>query len=134
VVDTLYPPGRKFPSGIELKVPEKIDRALYFSPPATREQLRLALDLVEYGGVLIGYLGRFSRLPFSRREKGFRSLLEHPFHLFRQVGSALKQVVQFFYFTEPAVWPLIGYEGPFVSPKPPEKWNYYEEEKEKEFP
>lgn len=125
--DTLYPGTPSLPPAVSLKLSLRIDEALYFAPEKTREQFRLALRVLEYGGVLIGYWGRFSQLPLERRKKALKQLLGHPIGLFRTVGVALKQVVQLYYYTHPATWKSIGYEGPFLPEKPRESSQYYQE-------
>lgn len=118
VCDTLYPGTTLLPSALSLKLPRRVDEALYFAPPRTREQFALALKVLEYGGIFIGFWGRFSSLSLERRRKAFLKLLHHPLGIFRTVGVALKQVVQLYYYTHPATWKAISYEGPFMPEKP----------------
>lgn len=125
--ETFFPGDPLRPSALAIHLPRRMDSALYFAPLRTREQFSLALNVVEYGGIFIGYIGRFSGLPLERRKKAFQKLLQHPFGIFRTVGVAIKQVIQLYYYTHPSTWKAIHYEGPFMKEKPLESLEYYQE-------
>lgn len=128
LVAALYP-GEEggLPPGVDLGVPQRVDQELYFAAPHVRDQVDLALDVLEYGGPLLGWWGRFSRLPLARRRSGFTGLFQHPLGLVRQLAAATSQLVQVFYYAQPETWAAIGYPGPFLDRKPPLSEAYYAE-------
>lgn len=120
LVEALYPGGEDMPAGLAVGVPQRIDRELYFMAPATRAQLEQALDILEYGGILAGWFGRFSRLDLERRLAAVTAMLDHRWIVYRQVATALTQLVKGMYYAAPESWAAIGYDGPWMPANVPE--------------
>lgn len=120
LVDAMYPERPDFPAGLALGVPQRIDRELHFMARHTREQIELALDLLEYGGIFAGWFGRFSRLSPERKLIAVDAMFDHRWITYRQVATALTQLVKGMYFADPGSWKGIGYDGPFMPPLVPE--------------
>lgn len=121
----LFPGNGSAPAALSLQVPQKIDREVYFGGALFRSQVEQCLDVLEYGGVLAGWWGRFSRLAVERRIDAFNSLLAHRWLPMRQVGMAVSQLVKAFYYADERAWPAIGYDGPWLPAKEPESSLHY---------
>lgn len=121
VVDTLAPGDAELPGGVELGVHQRIDEQLFALDEATRRELAGALEVIEHVPPLLGYPGRFTRLPRDARADVMRKLLASRRDLFVQVAAAYKQLVQILYYSDARVYSKIGYDGPWVKEeKPPE--------------
>lgn len=114
LVAAMYPESPERPSGLAVGVPQRIDRELHFIAPPTLRQVELALDILEYGGLAAGWFGRFSRLPAARRLSGIETMLNHRWITYRQVATALTQLVKGMYYADRATWATIGYDGPWL--------------------
>lgn len=120
LTEAMYPERDGAPAGLAVGVPQRIDRELRFMAPPQRAQLELALDVLEYGGIGAGWWGRFSRLAPERRLAGLEAMLSSRWITYRQVATALTQLVKGMYYADPATWAAIGYDGPWMPPKLPE--------------
>lgn len=128
IVDALAPGEDGWPSGIELGIHRAVDEQVWAADPGMADDLRRGLELIEHVPPLFGYLGRFSSLDRARRQALYEKLLRSRFDVLVQVATAFKQLVQLCYFANDRVWPLIGYDGPWVKdPKPPESAVAYAE-------
>lgn len=115
----MYPGKGPFPDALSVGVPQRIDREMYFLPVALFEQLELALDVLEFGGIFAGWFGRFSRLNPERQLEAIEAMLDHSWQTYRQVATALTQLVKGMYYADRATWQAIGYDGPWMPPKIP---------------
>lgn len=120
LTEAMYPERAAAPGGLAVGVPQRIDREIWFMAEPQRGQLELALDVLEYGGPLAGWWGRFSRLTPERRVRGIDAMLKHRLTALRQVATALTQLVKGMYYADRATWDSIGYDGPWMPPKIPE--------------
>lgn len=120
LVEAMYPGRADWPAGLTVGAPQRIDRELYFIAQPMRKQILLALDILEYGGIFAGWLGRFSRLTPARRLQALEQMLNHRWQTYRQVATALTQLVKGMYFADRSTWAAIGYDGPWQPAKPPE--------------
>ena len=125
LVDALHPGDGGRPAALAIGVPQRIDEELYFAPERFREQIGLALDLLEYGGLVAGFRGRFSRLDRERRARVVLGLLDHRIGLARRVAAGLAQIANGFYYADERTWEGIGYDGPWVPRSPPASEAHY---------
>ena len=109
------------PSGLELGLHQQIDEQVWAADPHVAGDLRAALELLEHVPLLFGHFGRLTSLDREARRDVIESMLSSQRDLFVQVGFGLKQMVQMLYYANDAVWPHIGYDGPWQpTPVPPE--------------
>lgn len=113
LVDALVPGGDGMPSGVELGVHQQIDEQVWAAEPFVAADLRAALELVEHVPPLLGHFGRLSSLDREARRAVVESMLRSQRDLFVQVAFGLKQLVHMLYYAHEAVWPHIGYDGPW---------------------
>lgn len=120
LVEAMYPGQPDMPAALSLGVPQRIDREMHFMGSHTREQIELALDILEYGGMFAGWFGRFSRLSPASRLQAIEGLFDHRWMTYRQVATALTQLVKGMYYADRRSWAGIGYDGPMMPPREPE--------------
>jgi hypothetical protein len=120
IVDALLPADGDLPSGLSLGVHQRIDEEVWAADDALRADLAASLHLLEHGPVLLGFPGRLTGLSAEQRLDVLeRALRSGPTPVVQAV-LGLKQMCHLFYFTHPATWDAIGYDGPWISPaKPP---------------
>ena len=95
---------------------EGVDRFLASGDPVLGGQLRLALHVLEhFGGAGPFAFRRFSRLPVARRAAVLGAWQRSAFTPKRQIAAAVRKVAVFTWWSSPASWPSIGYDGPWVS-------------------
>lgn len=128
LVEMFFPASGALPSGVALGVHQRIDEEVWAQPPAMREDLRDALQLIEHAPPLFGLPGRMSGLDVAGRERAFQRLLDSDRDVVVQAAVALKQMAHLFYYGRPEVWKAIGYDGPWVAqPVPPASSVRYQE-------
>ena len=120
LIEAMYPAGQKQPAGLEIGVAQRIDRELHFLDAHTLSQVELALDVLEYGGIFAGHIGRFSHLKAPRRLDVLQNMFKHRWTSYRQVVTALTQLVKGMYYADRRSWAGIGYDGPFMPALVPE--------------
>jgi Gluconate 2-dehydrogenase subunit 3 len=121
VVETLLPGGDGLPSGVELGIPQRIDEQVWAAAPESAGDLEAALQLLEHVPPLFGHYHRFTALDPESRQDVYAKLLKSRRDLLAAVAVALKQMAELLYFGHEAVWPAIGYDGPWIKQrKPPE--------------
>jgi hypothetical protein len=120
VVDAFFPAEDGFPSGVELGVHQRVDEELWSAPALTRSGFKSGLALLEHLPPIYGHAHRFTALPREARLAVFEAMLRSERETIRQIAVALKQATHLFYYGHEKVWPLIHYDGVFVSvPRPP---------------
>ena len=120
VVDALFPARGAFPAGRAVDVVARIDEELYAQPPALREDLKAAIQLLEHAPPVVGVLHRLSALPVDERARVFQRLMERGPAVVVQCAVSLKQLSSLAYYADPRVWGAIGYDGPWMPvPQPP---------------
>ena len=106
-----------------LQIALKVDNALSFSTQRTRDDIKLALSLVENGG--FGLLTRFSPTLFSERspseqKKSIAALSNSRFVLLRSAIDGIRKLCTAAYFSDEKAAKFLGYPGaPFQKPAPP---------------
>lgn len=113
VAAAIVPTQRGFPGADEAQVVRRFDEELSFVSPSIRDDLRAALDVLEYAPLLYGRFSRFSALDIDGARDVLRSLCGSRVEILRAIGINAKILVQFFYFAHPSAWSAIGYDGPF---------------------
>lgn len=113
VADAVVPTQPGFPTAAQAQVLRRFDEELSFVAPSIRDDLRAALDVLEFLPPLYGRLSRFSTLDAAGRRDVLTRMCSSRVELLRAVGANVKILVQFFYFAHPSVWTAIGYDGPF---------------------
>lgn len=120
IVDALFAGDDAFPSGLSLEIHQRVDEEVWAQPDEVRADLRAALQLLEHAPPFFGRLGRLSSLPREARVDVYQAMLTRGPDVVVQAAVALKQLTSIHYFAHPAVWPHLGYDGPWVKePRPP---------------
>jgi hypothetical protein len=114
MVQALLPEGDGFPSGDSIGIAQRIDEEAWATSASVRSDIKNGLQLLEHAPSFQGFDGRFTSLSIAERQRFFLKCLTGDNALLRQLVVGFKQMTQFFYYAEPAVWPMIGYTGPFV--------------------
>jgi hypothetical protein len=128
LVDALAPGGEGWPGGVALGLHQRVDEQVWAADTDMARDLRAALQLLEHVPPLLGHYGRFSSLSREARVDVFERLLDSHRDVLAQVAVGLKQLVQMLYYAEDAVWPHIGYDGPWIQErKPPDSALAYAE-------
>jgi hypothetical protein len=120
IVEALLPADGDLPDGLSLGVHQRIDEEVWAAAPATGDDLRAAISLLEHLPPMYGFYGRLTRLSPSERLACFEQLLLAGPGPVVQSAVALKQMCSLFYWSHPQTWPVIGYDGPWIAtPVPP---------------
>lgn len=114
LVATIVPPGGAFPDGADPdRIARLFDAYLADEPEAVRDDLLLAVDLVELGPVLFdGRLATFSNLPPAERLPYWDGWATSDSLTRRKVHVALRKFVLLVSYDDPALWPHVGWPGP----------------------
>lgn len=109
------------PSARDARLAERLDRELAFQFPRTREEVELALLLVEHGGARRLSFTRFTRLSRAEQEAHLEALARGT-ELEQQAFSQLRLLAVYFFHCDDRTWKAIHYEGPVLVQvrKPPE--------------
>jgi len=128
LVQALLPEADGFPSGESIGIPQRIDEEVWAASPKVQSDLKNALQVLEHAPLLQGRMSRFSSLSVDDRLKCYLDFYTGANDTLQQIAGGLKQMIHFFYYSHPQVWPRIAYEGPFVQiPQPPASHLAYEE-------
>jgi hypothetical protein len=119
VADTLVPRGGAFELGArDVDLARRIDAFLADESAAVQRGFSSALRLVEWGSPPVsGRAARFSRLGPDDRAACIEALCHSRIGLLRDVYFGLKQLCFFTFYAVDAVWPALGYDGPWVDRK-----------------
>ena len=119
VADTFIPSGGAFELGArDVDLAHRIDAHLAEESAEVQRGLASALRLVEWGSPLVcGRAARFSRLGPDERAACIDALCHSRIGLLRDVQAGLKQLCFFLFYAIDAVWPALGYDGPWVDRK-----------------
>lgn len=120
LVDRLIPDAPGALPVRDARIAERIDRELTFHPPQMTRDVKTALLLIEYGGLLHLSGTRFTHLSAEARDRRLEQMFDG-LDVERQALVGLKVMATFFYYCDERTWTQIQYEGPLVSiPSPPE--------------
>jgi len=111
----LIPPGGDIPlSSDDVEVVKKIDEALSMEEKDVQKQFSGALFLFEYAPLFSRKFSRFSSLSESDQIEVMREWGQSRWLIKRSIFNAMKDLCMFMFYTTPAVWKYMGYEGPLV--------------------
>lgn len=115
VTDTVIPRGGAFELGArDIDLPRRIDHYLSQGDAEVVTGVRGALQFMEHEAPkLIGTALSFSVLSFIDRSSTMQTM-EASNGLPVQVFAGLKTLSLFFFYSDDASWPHIGYDGPLV--------------------
>ncbi len=119
LVAALLPAEEGFPSGVALRVHQRIDEEMWAASEGTRSDLKNGLQLFEHATITHGYGSRFTSLDPASRVAYFDKLLRAEPGALQQIAVALKELVYLFYYCKDETWKVIGYDGPLVGVKKP---------------
>ena len=102
-----------FPSVTDAEVLDRFDEESYFVSAEVRDDIRTALEALEYLPLLYGRLTRFSRLALDARRQVLEAATHSRFAVPRAVAGSLGMMVHLFYYGHRATWPATGFDGPF---------------------
>jgi len=112
--EAAFPPGGPIPlSGIDVRIPEHVDRYLAALPTRNRVLIRLLFVLIEHATLIFkapGWDGwrRFSALSLEQRMAVLEGWARSPIQVRRLVFQGLRAVLTMGYFACPAVLRAIG--------------------------
>lgn len=113
--DALLPQNAPYPSHRKVGTVRRIDTELAQWDEVRREQIPLLLRLIEFGTLPFGVsFRRLSSLQLAEKRRYLAKWGDSEVDLFRSGFIALKGLLAFYYFTDPQVWPAIGYDGPWL--------------------
>ncbi len=97
------------------RLAEGVDGFLAGSDPVVAGQLRVALLVLERaGGLSLLSFQAFSERSREDREAILAAWERSRLGPKRQIAAALRKVAMFSYYSQPEVWPALGYDGPWV--------------------
>lgn len=114
LIEVILPNAATFPAGAELNLLPQIDALLADLDGPLRARFLDALLFLEWSPQFSLHLRPFSQLDAAARAAWFRGFATSVLQTKRAVYTALKGIVLFVYADHPAVWPALGYDGPWV--------------------
>jgi hypothetical protein len=120
LVAALFPADGALPSGESVGLARALDEQIWAAVPAARADMLAALLLLECVPPVFGSLATFSSLDAAARTRVFEAMLRSKRDVFCRVAVGLKQLLSIAYYSAPATWEVLGYDGPWVkNAKPP---------------
>ncbi len=111
----ILPPGGNIPpSAEEVQVVEKIDDALSIEDKDIQKQFSGALFIFEYAPLFSLNFSRFSSLSEDAQIQVMKEWSKSRWLIKRSIFNAIKDLCMFMYYTTPAVWQYMDYDGPLV--------------------
>lgn len=114
LVEAVLPTTPGLPGGLEVGVLPSIDRALKPEAAAIKSRLGDALLFLEWSPQFSRHFKPFTALPAKDRLVWFRGFGTSRWIVPRAVHQGLKGLITFHWADVPAVWPALGYDGPWV--------------------
>ncbi len=94
-----------------------IDRIVSGLDPAVTRDLPLALRLFEWGPLLFDFTPtRFTAMTDAQKDASLTSWMTSRLAVRRMGFMALRNLAFLGYYSQDAVWPLVGYAGPLLRP------------------
>ena len=118
LIGAVIPTESPFPAATDARVLDRFDEETYFVGAEVREDIRTAVDALDYLPLLYGHFARFGHLPLGARQRVREAAMQSRFALPRAVAGSLRMMAHLFYYGHPATWPATGYDGPFSRIEP----------------
>lgn len=115
--DSLIVPAPGGPTAAQARTALRIDHEIGLQGPLFARDVRDALTLIAYSGILERKLGGFARMSPGAREAVLRGMMNSRFAWRRTSFQGLKQLAMFYYYADDRTWPSTGYDGPWVPRK-----------------
>jgi hypothetical protein len=112
--DRIIWPADGAPTAREARVALRVDHEIGFQSAAFGRDMRDALTLIEYGGILEGKWKPFTKLPGKDQDAVIRGMIDSRFEVRRTAIIGLKTAIAFFYYADDRTWARTGYDGPWV--------------------
>jgi len=112
LADTFFPPAADAPAGSDV-VPARLDDLLASLEPADVKELAMAMTLFDMGA-LPRHGRRFSQLSAPKREAYLGGWMRSRIPLRREIFRQLHNLMKNLYYSDPASWSAVGYDGPPV--------------------
>jgi hypothetical protein len=113
LAQAVVPSQKGFPTVAQAEVVQRMDEELWLSDSSIQDDMRAALEAMEWLPLVYGHLTRFSALTVAQRQTLVSAWMESRFDLVRAIATNLKLVAHFMYFGHSSAWAAIGYDGPF---------------------
>ncbi|MDP3936857.1 MAG: hypothetical protein Q8R92_01830 [Deltaproteobacteria bacterium] len=111
--DQLITPAPGAPTASGARTALRIDHEVGLQGPLFARDIRDALTVVAYSGILEGKLGAFTKLGPEAQEAVLRGMMGSRFSWRRTSFQGLKQIILFYYYADDRTWPSTGYNGPW---------------------
>jgi hypothetical protein len=118
LIGAVVPTTPGFPSAADAAVLDRFDEETYFVSPEVRDDIRTAVDVLEYLPLLYGHLSRFSHLTVAERQRVLIAAAQSRFAVPRAVAGSLRMMAHLFYYGHRATWRATGFDGPFARLEP----------------
>ncbi|MFQ5458158.1 MAG: gluconate 2-dehydrogenase subunit 3 family protein [Myxococcota bacterium] len=103
------------PSPSEAGVAAQIDAAFAFAPGGVQSQVKQMLQIFEHGTQIFFFsFKRFTELTPEEKDDYIRTWMDSGLAFRKTVFWAMKKIAFAFYYSTPAVWPSIDYDGPWI--------------------
>jgi hypothetical protein len=127
MIQIVLPESRWSDTDLHRQVISRIDEEFYFVDSKIQDDLRLALNVLEYLPVLFGDFSRFSKLGRAQRQAFLSAMQTTRSDTFRAVLHNCRLVPLYTYYGLESSWESIGYDGSFsrLTPLVSEQREYY---------
>lgn len=118
----MRPDGPGLPDPLSLSPGLAADAMVGRMDSATRTDLLRLLHVLEHLlPASVGKTSRFTRLPGPDQDDVLRAMEHHRVGLLRGAFDGLKSLCALAYYSHPATWQALGYDGPLVG-RPADGW------------
>ena len=116
VADALVDDGTpSMPVPSQNGIAERIDGFLAGLHPDVQTQTKLLFTLLEHAPLVFGFFtSRFTRMKRNEQKAYLDGWSDSRFETRRMIGQAFKMFVYVNFYTLPATWSVLGYDGPWV--------------------
>ncbi|MCX7808576.1 MAG: gluconate 2-dehydrogenase subunit 3 family protein, partial [Deltaproteobacteria bacterium] len=109
-------PRSPFPDPVVVDVGARVDAFLRSLEAQDQRDFKRLLQLCEHlFPWLAGHFGRFTKLSGDAQDAVLRAMERSSFGVLRGAFQVVKSVCALAYFSSPATWAAIGYDGPLVN-------------------
>jgi len=115
--DCVITPAPGAPTAAEARIALRIDHEIGLQGPLFARDVRDALTVIAYSGLLEGKPGSFANLSPGARETILRGMMRSRLSWRRTSFQGLRQLALFFYYADDRAWASTGYDGPWVARK-----------------